>query len=95
MKEQIEGVDHPRTYFDHRQHRKGLKMEIKIDPEFRDLIPSPTAEELANLEESLKADGCRDALMCWDDTLIDGHKRYEICTRLEIPFKHVNRTFGT
>lgn len=65
---------------------------IRIDPEFRDLIPPPTAEERAELEASIKAHGCRDPLATWADpaggvVLIDGHTRYEICERLGVGFR--------
>lgn len=33
------------------------------------------------MEESIKADGCRDPLVVWGDTLVDGHNRYKICTQ--------------
>ena len=60
---------------------------LKIDPEFKNLIPPLTAEEYAGLEESILQEGCRDALIVWGDTLIDGHNRFEICTRHNIPFE--------
>lgn len=60
--------------------------ELIIDPEFKNLIPPLTAEEYAGLEESILQDGCRDALIVWGKTLIDGHNRYDICTRYGIPF---------
>lgn len=52
---------------------------IKIDPEFRALIPPLTDEERRQLEENILADGCRDPLVTWCGLLIDGHNRYEIC----------------
>ena len=68
---------------------------ITIDSEFKALIPPLTAEERAELERSLLADGCRDALVLWGDTLIDGHNRYEICTRHSIPFEVVRKEFDS
>lgn len=113
-------------------------MNIVVDAEFKALIPPLQAEERAQLEANLVADGCRDPLVVWpmpefteEDTgitfryadyriekfeiadgewrsekvwdapdggesyhlntwpciLIDGHNRYEICTRLDIPFE--------
>jgi hypothetical protein len=62
---------------------------MEIDAEFQSLIPPPSADELAQLEASLKADGCRDALVVWGDTLLDGHNRYRICTRLGIEYQTV------
>lgn len=61
-------------------------MEIRIDPELKALIPPLSADERQQLEENLKADGCRDPLVVWDGVLLDGHNRYEICTRLGIEF---------
>ena len=60
---------------------------ILIDSEFQALIPPLSAEERAQLEANLLADGCRDPLVVWETSdgqniLIDGHNRYEICTRL-------------
>lgn len=62
-------------------------MQINIDSEFRELIQPMTAEERAGLEESLKTHGCRDPLTCWNDTLLDGHNRFEICTRNAITYE--------
>jgi hypothetical protein len=63
--------------------------KIKIDEEFRTLVPGATKEELKSLEESLKAEGCRDPLVLMDDLLLDGHNRHAICTRLGIPYKTI------
>jgi site-specific DNA-methyltransferase (adenine-specific) len=54
---------------------------IKIDPEFKSLIPPLAPEELAQLEANIIADGCRDALVVWNGLLLDGHNRFEICNR--------------
>lgn len=66
---------------------------IRIDEEFRTLIPPLTDDEKSRLEKSLREEGCRDSLVVWGDTLIDGHNRYEICTRYDIPFKTVSMEF--
>ena len=68
---------------------------MHIDKEFQSLIPPLTAEEYAGLEESILSEGCRDALIVWGDTLIDGHNRYEICTKHGIPFDTVEMDFPT
>ena len=129
---------------------------ILIDSEFQALIPPLSAEERAQLEANLLADGCRDPLVVWpcatfdirldggatqtlryedgryqhaidehigpttawdlDDNadddrideycdtitldqwphiLIDGHNRYEICTRLGLPFEVVVQEFDS
>jgi len=60
--------------------------KLKIDPEFKSLIPPLSPDEYKQLENNLKDDGCRDALIVWDNTIIDGHNRYEICTQNKIPY---------
>lgn len=66
---------------------------MKIDAEFQGLIPPLTFEEKKMLEESILNEGCRDAIVLWGDTIIDGHNRYEICTKYGIPFETVSREF--
>ena len=68
-------------------------MKIVIDNEFRALIPPLSAEERAQLEANILADGCRDPLVAWGNTLIDGHNRHEICTKHGLPFKVISRDF--
>lgn len=70
-------------------------MLITIEPEFKSLIPPLTTEEYAGLEKSLLEEGCRDALVLWGDILIDGHNRYEICTKYHIPYETVQRDFDS
>jgi hypothetical protein len=54
-------------------------------------------EEREALEASLLAEGCRDALVVWKtedkSILIDGHNRYRLCRRHNIPFNTIDRTF--
>jgi hypothetical protein len=69
-------------------------MQIVIDKEFQSLIPPLGAEELQQLEANIKQDGCRDPLVVWDGTLVDGHNRHEICTRLAIGFETVKMEFA-
>lgn len=64
-----------------------MTRNIQVDAEFQSLIPPLTADEYNGLEESLLQEGCRDALILWGDTLIDGHNRYEICSKHGIPFE--------
>ena len=71
-------------------------MNITINEELRSFIDPLTANEHAALERSLLAEGCRDALVLWGDVLIDGHNRYDICTRHGIEFRTVqNTTFNS
>jgi len=62
---------------------------MKIDKEFRDLIPQLTEDEYKGLEDSVIKEGCRDAICVWDgkDIIVDGHNRYNICTKNDIKYK--------
>ncbi len=64
---------------------------LRVDPEFRDLIPPLLSEERAGLERSLSEEGF-DAesygkIIAWDGVIVDGHNRYEICVANGIPFQ--------
>ena len=63
-----------------------MPKSLIIDPRFKNLIPPLQRTEYLQLEENLLADGCRDPLVVWRGTLVDGHNRYEICMRHRIPF---------
>lgn len=69
-------------------------MNISIDTEFKNLIPPLTADEYAGLEESILREGCRDAIVLWGETIIDGHNRYEICTKHGVDFLTVQKDFN-
>ena len=66
---------------------------MKIDNEFKNLIPPLQPHELSGLEESIKQDGCRDPICVWGDVLIDGHNRFEICERIGRPYQVKVMTF--
>lgn len=66
---------------------------IRIEQQFADLIPPLADEERAELEASIvQHGGAREPLIVWyrnvrsRPTLIDGHHRYAICTRLGLPY---------
>jgi ParB-like chromosome segregation protein Spo0J len=61
--------------------------DLQINPLFKALIPPLTAEEYSLLKQSINEDGCRDTLKVWNDTIVDGHNRYEICRELEVEFE--------
>jgi len=63
--------------------------EITIDPDFSSLLMPLTADEKRQLEENIIEHGCRDPLVTWRGILIDGHNRYDICTRHSLPFETV------
>jgi len=60
---------------------------LKINPEFKDLIPPLNKDEYTLLEQSILCEGCRDTIKIWNDVIIDGHNRYEICVKHGLPYK--------
>ena len=69
--------------------------DLAVDPEFRDLIPPLNEEELKLLEASLVADGCESPLTVWNGVIVDGHNRYAICRKHDIPFSIQEKNFDT
>lgn len=66
-----------------------MENKLLIDPDLQGLIPPLSPDEYIQLETNIKAEGCRDSLVVWKDTILDGHNRFEICNRLNLPFKTV------
>lgn len=69
--------------------------DLTVDPEFRDLIPPLNEEELKLLEANLVADGCESPLIVWNGVIVDGHNRYAICRKHDIPFSIQEKNFDT
>ncbi len=69
--------------------------EIIIDDELSGLIPPLTEDEYSRLEQSILEEGCRDAIILWGNIIIDGHNRYRICTKHNIPFRTLQKEFAT
>jgi site-specific DNA-methyltransferase (adenine-specific) len=65
-------------------------LEIAIDPEFKSVIPPLDKEEYRGLTEDIVADGCRESIVVWNKTIIDGHNRYSICKENNIPFTTID-----
>lgn len=69
--------------------------ELKINPEFARLLPPLTEDEFTELTENLIENGCREPIVTWGGTIIDGHHRYKICTANHIKFTAVEMVFET
>ncbi len=67
-------------------------MHIVVNEELKAYIDPLTPDEYEALERSLLAEGCRDALVLWGDTLVDGHNRYRICQQHGLPFQTVQNS---
>ena len=62
-------------------------VQLKVNADFRDLIPPLSNHEYLGLEEDIKHFGCRKAIDTWNGYIIDGHHRYEICKKYNLSFK--------
>jgi N6-adenosine-specific RNA methylase IME4 len=69
--------------------------KLNILKELKDLIPPLSESEYTTLEQSLLDEGCRDKIVTWNDTIIDGHNRYEICTKHNILFNTEDKDFDS
>ena len=61
-----------------------MQPTLIIDQEFQSLIPPLATGDLAQLEQNILADGCRDPIVLWTDVIVDGHNRFAICKRHKI-----------
>lgn len=62
-------------------------MELRINPEFRELIHPLSEIEFKQLEKNILGEGIRDPLCVWEGTLIDGHHRYQIAQKHNLAFE--------
>lgn len=66
--------------------------EFVILDELRDYLIPHSQDEINHLEQNILREGCRDPIVIWgrDERLIivDGHNRYNICERYNLPFEY-------
>ena len=72
--------------------RKRAMTDIVVNEELKAYIDPMTPDEYEALERSILAEGCRDALVLWGDTLVDGHHRYSVCRKHDLPFQTIQNT---
>lgn len=72
-----------------------MKQVWQIDPEFKRLSVPLSPEEERRLENSLIREGCKDPIAVWHGCILDGHKRYEICSYEEMEYETVEMDFAT
>ena len=81
---------------------EAIKKQIKVLDELKAFIPPPITEEFKQLEKNILQHGCKDALVVWETTeqqldvnsastdpayvLVDGHNRFNICVKNDLPF---------
>jgi len=67
---------------------------IKIDNEFKKLIPPLSGDEFRQLEENILNEGIREKIILWQGMIIDGHNRYEIAQKHGLEFKTTEKEFS-
>ena len=72
-----------------------LTQELIIDEEFRNIIPPLTFDERTGLEENIAQNGCLDPIKTWNGIIIDGHNRYDICTKYGLEFNVLELEFDS
>jgi len=66
----------------------------RIDPEFEALVPPLSKEEYKQLEENiLQNRKCRNAIVLYDGSIVDGYNRFKICLEHGITFEVVEMDF--
>lgn len=68
--------------------------ELEINPKFKDLLPPLSDEELRQLEESILSEGVREAIKVWQGQIVDGHNRFSICQRHDLPYPVMDMFFA-
>jgi hypothetical protein len=73
-----------------------IDTQVLINQEFRNLIPPLQSDERHLLEQSILEEGCRDAIIIWKNKgyIVDGHNRYDICTKNNIPYRTFEKDFS-
>lgn len=69
-------------------------MNIITHCEFKSLIRSLTSEEFNQLESNILAEGIREKIIVWNNTIIDGHNRYAIAQKHNLSFEILNKDFA-
>lgn len=67
----------------------------RINPEIEKILSPLTSEEYESLEQSINEEGCREPILTWNDTIVDGHNRYEICQKNFIQFETKEMKFDS
>jgi len=68
-------------------------MKLTINQTYQNLIPALKEDEFKQLEENILKEGIREKLTVWNNTIIDGHNRYAIATKHNIPFEIYEKQF--
>ncbi len=70
------------------------KKKLRVIPEIANAVPGVlTDEQSAGLEKGIvAAGGCYSVISVWGDIIVDGHNRYKVCQKHDLPFIMVDVT---
>lgn len=68
---------------------------LKINEDFKKLIPALTKEEFKQLEDNCMAEGIREKILTWNGFIIDGHNRYEISQKWDLDYETESKSFDS
>ena len=70
---------------------------LKVNPEYRKLVPRPTKEEYRALEADMieKGEATEAIIVNKQDVILDGHTRYEICLKHGLFYRTETREFDS
>ena len=72
-----------------------IDFEIRINPEYKSLVPLMTKEAFDSLVSSIRADGQHEPITINNrGEILDGHHRFSACKLLDIKPKHVTKIFN-
>lgn len=69
--------------------------DLHIDSEFQELIAPLSDSEFKQLSDNCRAEGIRDPIIVWNNTIIDGHNRFRIAQEHKLSFKVKEMSFGS
>lgn len=70
-----------------------MAIELKKDPDFERLTVPCTEKEYKRLEKNILKYGCINPITVWEGIILDGYKRYEICSQAEMEFPVEEKSF--
>ena len=60
-------------------------MNLRIDEDYKNLLPELTAEEYTGLERDIVKHGILSPIIVWNGVIVDGHNRYAIAQAHRFP----------
>ena len=60
---------------------------LKIDPELASLGVPKNRSDMGKLKRNLTQCGCKEPITVWNETIVDGHKRYQLCREKGVDYE--------